>query len=64
MQDGDHLDHLSDAIDDDVIGMHHRLARAGHTAGAKDVGSVGQTLDNALEDGREALGGGGLRSAI
>jgi len=38
VEDGEDLDRLGDAVDEDVVGMDHRLAGAGDTAGAVEIG--------------------------
>jgi len=38
VEDGEDLDRSGDAVDEDVVGMDHRLAGAGDAAGAVDIG--------------------------
>jgi hypothetical protein len=38
VEDGEDLDRPGDAVDKDVVGMHHRLAGAGDAAGAVEIG--------------------------
>jgi len=41
VEDGENLDRPGDAVDEDVVGMDHRLAGAGYAAGAVDIGVIG-----------------------
>ena len=41
MEDGEDLDRPGDAVDQQVVGMDHRLAGAGYAAGAVDIGVIG-----------------------
>ena len=41
VEDCEDRDRLNDAVDEDVIGMDHRLAGAGYAAGAVDIGVIG-----------------------
>lgn len=59
MQDCEHLDDLGHAVDENVIGMDDRLARAGYATGAVDVGMVGQAVGGVLDGVAEAQRGGG-----
>ena len=58
MQHGEHLDRRADAIDQDVVGVDDRLARAGDAAWAVDQRVVGQSLGGVLDRRGDAIGGG------
>ena len=51
VEDGEDLDRSSDAVDEDVVGMDHRLAGAGDAAGAVDRGVIGQRLRRVSDRG-------------
>jgi len=51
VEDGEDLDRSSDAVDEDVVGMDHRLAGAGDAAGAVDIGVIGQRLRRVSDRG-------------
>lgn len=45
MDESQHFYHVGgDVVDQDIVGMNHRLARAGDAAGTVDIGVVGQAL--------------------
>lgn len=47
-----------DTVDQDVVGMDHRFARAGHAARAVDIGVIGQAAGGVKDRIAELLGGG------
>lgn len=56
VEDGDHLDGVRQyPIDQNIIGVDHRLARAGHPTGAVDVGMLRQALGGVADQGGQAL---------
>ena len=44
VEDGENLDRLGDAVDQEVVWMDHRLAGSGQPSGAVDVWMIGQVL--------------------
>ena len=56
VEDGDHLDGVrQNPIDQNVIGVDHRLARARHPARPVDVGMFRQALGGVADQGGQAL---------
>jgi hypothetical protein len=58
VQHGEDVDRLADAVDEDVVGMDDRLARAGDAAGAMDQRVIGEALGGVLNRRADAVGGG------
>ncbi|SOS30700.1 hypothetical protein CFBP3846_P200110 (plasmid) [Pseudomonas syringae pv. avii] len=54
VQDADAL--CTDAVDNQVVGMHNRFARSWNTAGTVDVRVQGESLDRGLKGGLHLLG--------
>lgn len=55
MEDGEDLDRLGDAVDEQVVWMDHRLAGSGQPSGAIDIRMVGQVLRSMHDRGVEPL---------
>lgn len=52
-----YLDRLDrDAVDEDIIGVNHGFAHAGHAAGTMRIGMVGQIVGSVPDGGIEAFG--------
>ena len=60
MEDAQHFDHVGDAIDEDVVGVDDRLARAGQAAGAVEKRMRGQAFRGVPDRGIEASRCGGI----
>lgn len=61
MDDGQNLYDLGhDAIDEDIVGMHDRLARAREAARAVNIGMMGQALGSMSEQLAQACGRSGI----
>ena len=58
VEDGKDLDRPGDAVDEDVVGMDHRLAGAGDAAGAVDIGVIRQRLRCVPDRDDQPLRGG------
>ena len=57
VEDGEDLDRPGDAVDQEVVGMDHRLAGSGQPSGAIDIGVIGQVLRRMHDRGVEPLRG-------
>lgn len=57
VEDGEHFDDVGHPIDENVVGMDDRLARAGDAAGAMDQGMIGEALCGGPDRVADALGG-------
>jgi len=57
VQNGEHLDHVGHTVDENIIGMDDRFSRAGHSAGAMDIGMFGQQFGGVNDGPLQALGG-------
>lgn len=57
MEDGEDLDRLGDAVDQQVVGMDHRLAGSGQSSGSIDVRMIGQVLRRMDYRGVQPLSG-------
>ena len=57
VEDGEDLDRPGDAVDQEVVGMDHRLAGSGQPSGAVDIGVIGQVLRRMHDRGVQPLRG-------
>lgn len=57
VEDGEDLDRLGDAVDQQVVWMDHRLAGSGQPSGAVDVRMIGQVLRRMHNRGVQPLCG-------
>lgn len=64
VEDGEDLDAIRYAIDQDVVRMDHRLARTREATGTIEIGVRGKGLSGVPDCSVQALGGAGLRAAI
>jgi hypothetical protein len=63
VEDGEYLDRLGDAVDEEVVWMNHCLAGSGQPSGAIDVGMIGQVLGRMHDCGVQPLRGGEVARA-
>ena len=63
VEDGEDLDRLGDAVDQEVVWMDHRLAGSGQPSGAIDVRMIGQVLRRMRDGGVKPLRGGEVARA-
>ena len=57
VEDGEDLDRPGDAVDQEVVGMDHRLAGSGQPSGAVNIGVIGQVLRRVHDRGVQPLCG-------
>ena len=55
VEDGEDLDRPGDAVDQEVVGMDHRLAGSGQPSCAVDIGVIGQVLRRMHDRGVQPL---------
>jgi hypothetical protein len=55
VEDGEDLDRLGDAVDEEVVWMNHCLAGSGQPSGAVNIGMIGQVLGRVHDRGVQAL---------
>lgn len=55
MEDGEDFDRLGDAVDEEVVGMDHRLAGSGQPSGTVDIGMIGKVLGRVRDRGVQPL---------
>ena len=60
VQHGEDVDRLADAVDEDIVGVDDRLARAGDAAGAVEEWMVGEAIGSVPDRRAEAVGRRGV----